>query len=188
MGRAKARLSKGQPKGARSASGRKRDRSIPRLGPCEGIERRRRECGVADNDTDTIDAIGRAYVAGLLGTGEHAKDLLIAGRRLAAQYWRVYGFPTPDSLARFQPQQPSGPMDPVAERIREQVLTQALASVTAKGHHVRRAFDALVIDLQFDCGPAFLDAIIYAHRRERQATEREYDQLRWALEGLEEIA
>lgn len=188
MGRSKGKLSKGQPQGSRSASGRKRDRAPARVSACEGVIRRKELYSVAANDTDTCDAIGRAYTAGLLGSGEHAKTLLIAGRKIAAQYWRVYGFPTPDSLARFQPQQPSTPMDPEREKIREQALSDALDIIAKVGRDHRRCFDQLVIDMNPDCGPPWLDRIAYAHRRGISASEGDYNALRLAKEGLEAIA
>jgi hypothetical protein len=188
MGRVKGKLTKGQPQGSRSASGRKRDRTPTRIAPCDGIVRRRDLYKVAANDTDTVDAIGRAYVAGLLGLGEHARDLLIAGRKIASQYWRVLGFGTPDSLAKFQPQNPFTPLDPAVEKIREDALNVALDLVGQRGRDVRRCFDQLVIDPNPDSGPAWLDRIVYAHRRGNRATEGEYNALRLAVEGLEAIA
>lgn len=150
---------------------------------------------MAANDTDTADAIGRAYAAGLLGHeqpdfGPSSKDLLQAGRNIAWQYWRVYAsqFPTPDSLARFQPCQPSARIDPDRERIIEAALNDALKIVEGESRDCRRAFDQLVIDLNPDYGPKWLDNIIYAHRRKQRATEGDYNMLRLAKKGLELIA
>jgi hypothetical protein len=206
MPRAKGKPSKGQPKGNRSASGRKRDRTPLRLGPCEGILRRRELYRVpanddADNDngegkfyTDTCDALGRAYCAGLLGSGERAKDLLVAGRKIARQYWRVYvdGSLSSNALARFFPVEPGKPMSEddrhESDRILEQALTDALALVRARGHDVRRAFDHLVIDVHADHGPAWLDAIVWANRHGKVPAERDSNFLRLAIEGLEAVA
>ena len=189
MGRPKGKLTKGQPRGSRTASGRKRDRAPARIEPNIGVTRRKELYRVPANDTNTCDAIGRAYIAGLLSpNAEHAKTLLNAGRKLAGQYWRVLGFPTPDSLARFQPQAPWTPMDPKVEKIREDALNVALSMVGARGRDVRRAFDHLVIDPNPDYGPAWLDAIVFAHRTNNRATERDYAMLRLAIEGLEAIA
>lgn len=205
MGRPKHKLSKGQPKGARSASGRKRDRAVIHVLPCEGVMRRRdlycvaaTQVGEAGADertkrrgrqeTDTCDALGRAYCVGLLGTGEMAERRLTAGRKIAAQYWRVYGFPTPDSLARFQPQPPSLPVDPKTERIREDALGTALDMVRARGRDVRKFFDQLVIDLNPDSGPPWLDAMVVAHRQRIAPASRDMTLLTLALEGLDTIA
>lgn len=139
-------------------------------------------------ETDTCDALGRAYCAGLLGAGERADRRLQAGRKIAAQYWRVLGFPTPDSLARFQPQQPSMPLDPKTERIREDALTTALDMVRARGRDVRKFFDQLVIDPNPDQGPPWLDAMVGAHRERRAASERDTTALGLAMEGLDVLA
>ena len=104
MAKSKRKLTKGQPAGTRSASGRLRDRTPKLVEANMGIQRRKAFHGVPANDTNTCDAIGRAYTAGLLsGSPERALELMNAGRKIAGQYWRILGFATPDSLARFQP-------------------------------------------------------------------------------------
>jgi hypothetical protein len=205
MGRSKGKLSKGQPRGSRSASGRKRDRSPAAAVPCEGVQRRRELYRLPANDvgepdakdrqrrrgaleTDTCDALGRAYCAGLLGGGDQAQRRLLAGRKIASQYWRVYGFSTPDSLARFQPQHGAGPINPDQERIREDTLNDGLSLARSRGRDVARAFDQLVVDLNPDQGPAWLDRIVYAHRCKKTAAEPDTNMLRLAIEGLDQIA
>jgi hypothetical protein len=204
----KLKLRKGQPAGARSASGRKRERTVVAVGPCEGVKRRRDlyrlpvdQVGEAGNDrqnrrraeTDTCDAIGRAYCAGLLGTGDRANDMLMAGRRLAAQYWIAYGVPTMDSLARFQPQDAKGEprtqeQRDESDRIREQMLNDSLDTINKAGRAVRKYFDELVIDLNPDHGPAWLDRIVFAHRRGDRAREMDYAWLEMAKQGLGAIS
>ena len=211
MGRMKGKLSKGQPKGARSASGRKRDRAPANVGPCLGVARRRAEFGLPANDvgeatpdaarrgkqeTHTCDAIGRAYITGLLGSGQEAEDLLHAGRSVARRYWATLGVTlTPDSLARFQPQDAIG--DPMSEEDRDERDRMREASLLAtldvldrcgRNREVRRAFDQLVIDPNPDQGPAWLDSIITAHRAKAQANARDYAALTLALDGLRAIA
>ena len=139
-------------------------------------------------ETSTCDALGRAFCAGLLGEGDRAERLLTAGRKVAAQYWRVYGFPTSDSLAKLQPQNPFAASDPALEKIREDALNVALALVGARGRDVRRAFDHLVIDINPDAGPAWLDRIVLEQRQGRRAPEGDYNMLRFAIEGLEAVA
>ena len=189
MARPKGKLSKGQPIGLRTASGRKRNRAPLRVAACDGIIRRREMYGAPANDMDTHDALGRAWQAGLLHNDrQRAKVLLDAGRKIAAQYWRVYGFPTPDSLARFQPQDARGIMDPAKEKIREDALNDALEIVGKRGRVVRKYFDELVIDMNPDAGPRWLDRIIFAHRRRERAAEQDYAWLKLAIEGLETVA
>lgn len=204
MGRPKGKLSKGQPKGARSASGRKRERAAQSLTPCEGVVRRRELYRLPANDTgepdasdrrerrgrqetDTCDAIGRAYCAGLLGGGELADRRLQAARTIAARYWSILGFATPDSLARFQPQQPSGPRDEERDARREQALNDGLALIAACGRDVRVAFDHLVIDPNPDQGPPWLDAIVAVNRCGGVIPERYSKMLERALVGLDAL-
>lgn len=194
MGKAKRKLMKGQPIGSRSASGRKRDRAPARVDPCLGIIRRKEELGVATNDTNTTEAFGRAYVSGLFGNGDRARDMLTAAERIHVQYWRVYlpmGY-LADSLARFFPQDAKGsPLSPEQrverERIMEDSLNDALALVRARGRDVAKAFEQLIIDPNPDQGPAWLDSIIWAHRHKKQASERDYAMLALAKEGLEAL-
>lgn len=204
MGRPKGKLSKGQPKGARSASGRKRVRAVQSLTPCDGVIRRRELYRLPANDTgepdasdrrerrgrqetDTCDAIGRAYCAGLLGVGELADRRLQAARTIAARYWSILGFATPDSLARFQPQQPSAPRDEERDARREQALNDGLALVAACGRDVRVAFDHLVIDPNPDQGPPWLDAIVISNQGGYKAHDRYIAALERALVGLDAI-
>jgi len=185
MGR---KLRVGQPVGARSASGRKRDRTPLRVSPCDGVARRQALYGMAANDTDTCDAIGRAFNAGLLGEGEAAMKRLNAGRRVAARYWRVLGFPTADSLARFQPISGGCPLPPDEERRRETELNGNLDALNAEGRDVRRAFDQLVIDPNPDHGPPWLDRLIWAEKRGQTRGGADVELLRRAVAGLEAIA
>lgn len=188
-GRKRGKLSKGQPAGSRSASGRLRARDPLRVGPCDGIVRRRAMLGVAADDRETFDALGRAWAAGLLHPDPaRAKAMLDAGRRMAAQYWRSYGFLTPDSLARFQPSAASAPANDDDQRRREEALTSSLDAVLKIGRSTRFAFDQLVIDMNPDSGPPFLDRIIFAHRQRQKASETDYALLRRACDGLEVVS
>lgn len=164
---------------------------------CEGVQRRRALYGRPTATTSskgkrkpdegqTFDALGRAWSAGLLG--ERADELRDGGRIIAAQYWRAYGFRTPDSLARFQPSDGVGLLDSDREKIIEAALNDALDTVKRHGRDVRRAFDQLVIDLSPDCGPAWLDRIIFAKRQGKPIAEADDNMLRLALIGLKEIA
>jgi len=169
---------------------------------CEGVQRRRalyaapaimakdasgklQQVRPADG-SQTFDAIGRAWSAGLLGY--RADELRDGARKIAAQYWRHYGFNTPDSLARFQPAYASDILESGLDAIIEGALNAGLDAVRARGHSVRRAFDQLVIDMHPDCGPDWLDRAIMAKRAGVSLGERDADMLRLALEGLREVA
>ena len=188
MGKATGKPQKGQPAGSRSASGRKRDRTPIRVEACDGIQRRRAIYRVAANDTDTCDAIGRAYTAGLLGSGERAKSLMIVGRKIASQYWRILGFATPDSLARFQPSQPSTPISDERAKMLEDALNDALEIVSKLSRDHRRYFDQLVIDPNPDFGPPWLDRIVHAQNLGRGPSEADGNAMRLARAGLEALA
>lgn len=196
MKRKSYKIRKTQPVGARSASGRKRDRTPERVMPCDGVLRKRETYGVAANDGDYCDAIGRAYIAGLLGSDERAKILVQAARRVAWQYWRIYRpeFGSPDSLARYQPQSASRQLEPSEERMLEKALNDSIKSVEKLdrpyrfGNPHRAAFDQLVIDTNPDHGPPWLDEIIFAHRQKREPDPRHMRALDCARKALEEIA
>lgn len=151
---------------------------------CEGVQRRRAlyaqspEDGGRYHDGNTFDAIGRAWSARLLGG--NADEKLHAARTIAAQYWRIYGFSTPDSLARFQPSLGGGVPDPVKDKIREDALKDALAIITGHGRDYRKAFDQLVIEMNPDQGPAWLDRIIF-----HKADEGDHNMLRLAVKAIE---
>lgn len=160
VGRPKGASSLAQPVGARSASGRKRDREPMRLTPTDGVVRRQAafSTGGKGPATSTCDAIGRAYCAGLLGTDRDV--LLNTARGLAQAYWRHFpGLLTADSLARFQPGLGGGVPDEDRERRRELQLTARLAMLNAMGAETRRAVDQLAIDPYPDEGPGWVDRL-----------------------------
>lgn len=174
MPKHKRKRARQQPDGTRSASGRKRDRSQAPITPCDGVIRRRATHAVTSEvtgadgkvrtkliETETCDAIGRAWTAGLLGDEPRATELRDMARKIAAAYWVAFGFMTPDSLARFQPSQPGSPVDDERAQRRENWLNGILDRIPRAE---RAAFDALVIDINPDAGPAWLDAVIYAKR------------------------
>lgn len=119
------------------------------------------------NTPDTFDAIGRAYLAGLLdGQPVPAETIRDAGRDFAALYWRIYGVRHPQSqLGRFLPQG-VGMGTPGAEKALEGALNRKIEALGHKGRIVRNAFDALCVDsLEFDSGPPWLDRLIFAKRK-----------------------
>lgn len=136
---------------------------------------------------DTFDAIGRAYLGGLLNglaySPEVARD---AARDVAALYWRIFGIGAHrDSLAKFMPQGASG-RD--RERALEGALNARLARINALGRDVRKAFDALVLDnVETDHGPAWVDRIIFARRKGIAAPAADEDRLALALRGIEAV-
>jgi len=102
---------------------------------------------------DGSDALGRAYVMGLLG--EHGQTLLATGRAIARAYWPIFGH----HAARCTLGGISGGGGEGSKE-QEAWLTSQLDIVDALGRDYRRAFDSLVIDINADEGPVWLDRLI----------------------------
>ncbi len=137
------------------------------------------------------DPIGRAYEAGLLGSGNEAKNLLDTARSIHVAYWSAYvEQPIRCTLAdrTF-----GNVIDIDHKRVkrREEWLNSVLD--IAKKMGVRRQFDQLVVDVNPDHGPDWLDRVIYDHRRRGPehndtATPADHAHFRAALDALETIA
>lgn len=111
---------------------------------------------------DGSDAIGRAYKAGLLGEGDEAKALMDIGRRIANAYWQCYstgGYSCPLGDRTF-----GNTADLDHERIKRRELWLADVLGQVRVEH-RRVFDQLVIDVNPDNGPGWLDQMIYVQRQ-----------------------
>ena len=113
--------------------------------------------------TDCADALGRAYRAGLLGKGDDAKQLLDTGRRIANAYWQAYS--TGSYKCPLGGSNSGAIVSLDSERVkrREDWLKKCLRAVEAMGN--RRQFDQLVVDINPDCGPPWLDRLI-AYKRD----------------------
>lgn len=136
---------------------------------------------------DGCDAIGRAYRAGLLGEGNEAKALLDTARAISNAYWTAYevgGFRSPLADRTFGN---VTLIDHAKIKRREEWLTECLDCVRRMGSEVKRAFDQLVIDVNPDHGPVWLDQAIYAERRNEPMPETSAKKLREALDGLEAL-
>jgi hypothetical protein len=140
--------------------------------------------------SDSCDAIGRAYRAGLLGTGNEAKVLLDTARRISNAYWQAYAtgsYTCPLGERTF-----GSVVDLDHERIkrREQWLGDSLGFVRGMGPQVDRAFRQLVVDVNPDCGPSWLDRLCWASRQglSLPASNPDAKSLRAALDALEQLA
>lgn len=102
---------------------------------------------------DGSDALGRAYVMGLLG--EHGQTLLATGRAIARVYWPIFGT---GRIGCTLGGATGGGGD--GNKAQEEWLTAQLRIVDAMGIDYRRAFDDLVIDVNPDEGPCWLDRLI----------------------------
>jgi hypothetical protein len=123
--------------------------------------------------TDGSDAIGRAYRMMLLGSDERAKALLDTARALHRAYWATL----PGGADQRDGQGGAGDDERILQR--ERWLLAQIDTVNSFGHPIRVAFDELVIDVQPDCGPVWLDRIINGG-----ALDMDYGRLSAALDAL----
>ena len=130
--------------------------------------------------TDGTDALGRAYRFGLIGL--EARD---SGRAIARAYWPIFGVGPISCTLGGQSAGSSHVGNEDQELRSEQWLNERLASVRALGSDIRKAFDNLVIDINPDCGPAWLDRLIHAKRTEGDCDNRDLVKLAQAVTGLE---
>lgn len=133
--------------------------------------------------TDGADPIGRAYVKGLLGHGQDAKTLLDTSRAIFRAYWAWYEVgPINCTLADRK----SGAWvdnDSDREARQEEWLNRMLSYAGKQGHNRRTWFDELVINIQPDHGPAWLDRII-----SRQSTAMDELKLQTVIGVLSDCA
>jgi hypothetical protein len=137
---------------------------------------------------DGADAIGRAYRAGLLGDGSEAKALLDTARKVSNAYWQAYE--TGRYRCTLSDRTGGSVVELNHERIRrrEEWLAEALDFVNGMGRDVRRAFDALCIDVHPDHGPAWLDSLVWHKQHHKPLPAAEQAFLQRALDALDLLA
>ena len=168
----------------REKSGRPSRKGLPRITIDKGTERAQEK--LAAFGTEGSDPIGRAYMAGLLG--DDADVLRDTARKIFRAYWPMlevgrYNCTLNDRL--------SGANDNFdAERIkaREQWLNTVLDAVNRIGRTERRLFDQLVIDINPDSGPTWLDSLIWHKAHKRDFPSSDLAALNMAVRALREIA
>lgn len=123
---------------------------------------------------ETIDAIGRAWAGRLLeGREIESTRLRDRAREIAGLYWRHLcprGATTVSSLYAnmVSEENPSAAARPVViaaeaeerERRQEARLLRIVRLADAQGQEARAAFDELVIDINPECGPPWLDRLL----------------------------
>lgn len=182
-----ARRGRPRKSGKRTASGRLQDRAITFD---KGSQRTQDKTSVYG--TDGTDAIGRAYVMGLLG--ENGLELRNLARKIHRAYWPMLQVGREKSCLGLDINGQAvndNLLDPEEREYkirREKRLTETLRSVQRMSTQHRKAFDDLVIEIMPDHGPQWLEQLIWAksHRVEpdpaaKQALDR-------AIEALEQIS
>jgi hypothetical protein len=106
--------------------------------------------------SDGSDAIGRAYRANLLG--HHGKALLDASRAIFRAYWPM--LEVGRNSCTLADRGGGTRIETERDKARETWLLSKVRGVDAMGHDIRRAFDELVIDVNPDSGPPWLDRLL----------------------------
>ena len=147
-----ARAGRKAKQGRRTKSGRITQEGRPRLKLVSGNEFA--EAKKARFGANGWDAIGRAFECGLLG--EDGERLLDTARAIFKAYWRAYEV-GPIRCAVNDPILRGGTSggNPEHDKRREEWLNQSLDAVM-----YRTEFDQLVIDINPDFGPPWLDRLI----------------------------
>ena len=141
-----------------------------------------------------IDAVGRAWLAGLLDHPARSADAMRdAGRVLFKLYWSHYAELAPGGgLYREMVGRGivrtgvTGNLERAAQL--ETALNRRLAILDDCGRDVRRAIESLCIDHHFEFGPGWLDRLIAARRAGRPPAEEDGWQMQAALLGLAALA
>lgn len=128
--------------------------------------------------TNGSDAIGRAFERGLLGDGAGAKTMLDTARAIHRAYWAFYVC-GPIRCALADRNGASIAEDSERERRQEQWLATMLKTAGRQGSPERTLFDQLVVDVQPDCGPGYLDRILAG-----APDASDWGRLATALDGL----
>lgn len=182
-----ARAGRKKKLGKRTPSGRLSRAKPPALTYDKGTERA--QAIQALYGQDGCDAIGRAYQAGFLGSGNEAKALLDKARSLFNAYWSAYGVGVVRKSSTADNDNGSTHVpDHDKIRAREEKLRDDLHTVNRMGPAYRRAFDQLVVDVNPDNGPSWLDSLLWSDRHGKPQDPAAVGQLRKAIEALENIA
>lgn len=146
------------------------------------------------NHGQAVDAVGRAWLAGLLAhpvrDGEAMRD---AGRVLFKLYWSHYAELAPsgglyrEMVGRGVLRSGAGGDAERAAQL-EAALNRRLAVLDECGRDVRRAVESLCVDHHFEFGPAWLDRLIVARREKRTMGEEDRRRMNAAVLGLAALA
>lgn len=141
-----------------------------------------------------VDAIGRAWLAGLLAhPARNAEAMRDAGRVLFKLYWAHYAELAPSGglyrelAGRGVVRSGATGNDERAAQL-EAALNRRLAILDDCGRAVRKAVESLCIDHHFEYGPVWLDHLIEARREQQAPGEEDMRRMQDALLGLAALA
>ena len=154
---------------------------------------------------DGSDAIGRAYVMGLLGVDSsgqptsEALELRNLARKIHRAYWPMLAVGREKSCLGLDINGQAvndnllDPEERERKIAREKRLTETLRAIAKLGAGHRRAFDELCIDINPDQGPHWLEGLIWDRRRVNRGAPSVADPahrqaLHRAVEALESVA
>lgn len=164
------------------------DPAVARLWQQGKAEEAAREIGSLDHG-QAIDAVGRAWLAGLLVHPERSTETMRdAGRLLFKLYWAHYAELAPSGglyrelVGRGVLRQVGGDLEQAAQL--EAALNRRLALLDECGRDVRRAVESLCVDHHFEFGPAWLDRLISAGRERRPVAAEDRARMDAAVRGL----
>jgi hypothetical protein len=137
-----------------------------------------------------VDAVGRAWLAGLLDhPARSAEGMRDAGRVLFKLYWSHYAELAPsgglyrEMVGRGVVRAGAGGDIERAAQL-EAALNRRLAILDDCGRDVRKAVESLCIDHHFEFGPMWLDRLIAARREKRAFDEEAWRRMECAVLGL----
>jgi hypothetical protein len=147
--------------------------------------------GIAGGDHgQAVDAIGRAWLAGLLAHPTRgAEAMRDAGRVLFKLYWAHYAELAPSGglyrelVGRGVVRSGVAGNDERAAQL-EGALNRRLAILDDCGRAVRKAVESLCVDHHFEFGPAWLDRLVAARHEGRVPNDEDWRRMEDALLGL----
>ncbi len=189
-----ARRGRPRKSGKRTASGRLKAQPVTFD---KGTERTQDKFSVYG--ADGSDAIGRAYVMGLLGADgsghptSEALDLRNLARKIHRAYWPMLAVGREKSCLGLDINGQAvndNLLDPEEREYkirREKRLTDTLRAVERMSRQHRKAFDDLCIEIHPDSGPAWLDGLIWAKTHSKPVDPAHKQAMARAIEALEQI-
>lgn len=170
--------------GKRINGGRHSRAGVPSVIFDKGTDKARDKFSVYGQDGS--DAIGRAYIAGLLG--DNASIVRDYARKVFRAYWPMLAV-GPIGCAIGDKTWGSNDNDGRDYLIdRERWLTDTLRRIDRMGRPTRKAFDQLVIEINPDEGPAWLESLIWHKRHDRSPPREVSEPMDLALAALVELA